>query len=108
MTEPCGASSAAAARAASGPRRELRKFPAAITRRLAARGYKIERRYVNMPTFEELWRAIERDEPIWVYQCWVVVRKTRQRVHKRAQAPTDSDAKRLEGGGEEIQGGRKP
>jgi hypothetical protein len=92
----------------SGKRRELKKFPPSLTRRLAAKGYRIERRYVNLPTVSELFAAIERQEPIWVYQCWMLVRKTRQRAHKRAQAPTDSDAKRLEGGGEEIQGGRKP
>jgi hypothetical protein len=83
-------------------RRELKKFPPAITRRLAAEGYKIERRYVNLPTIAEVFSAIERDEPIWVYQCWMIVRKTRQRAHRAREAPTGKgrDASRaLEGGG---------
>jgi hypothetical protein len=95
----------------AGKRRELRKLPPSITRRLAAKGYRIERRYVNLPTIAELWTAIERNEPIWVYQCWMIVRKTRQRAHQAREAPTEKarDASRgLEGGGEEIQGGRKP
>jgi hypothetical protein len=96
----------------SGERhRELRKFPVTLTRRLAAKGYKIERRYVNFPTMEEVWRAIERDEPLWVYQCWVISRKPRQRAHKAREAPTGKGrdaSRRQEGGGEEIQGGREP
>jgi hypothetical protein len=91
-----------------GRRRELKKFSPAITRRLAAQGYKIERRYVSLPTVAELFKAIERAEPVWVHQCWLIVRKTRKRASQSRGAPTDSDAKRPEGGGEEIQGGRKP
>jgi hypothetical protein len=92
-------------------RRELRKFPAALTKRLAREGYKIERRYVNLPTVAELFAAIERDEPIWVYQCWVIVRKTRQRARKGPQGPTGKarDASRgPEGGGMKNLGGREP
>jgi len=74
-------------------RSELKKFPAALRRRLAAEGYKIERRYVNLPSIADMFRAIERAEPIWVHQCWLIVRKTRQRARKRAQAPTEMDAK---------------
>jgi len=73
----------------NGRHRELRKFPVALTRRLAAQGYKIERRYVNFPTDAEVWAALERDEPLWVYQCWLIVKKKRQRSLKhRAQRAT--------------------
>jgi len=93
-------------------RSELKKFPAALRRRLAAEGYKIERRYVNIPTVAAVFQALALGEPIWVHQCWLISRKTRQRAHKRAQAPTEigreSFDERLEGGGEEIQGRRKP
>jgi hypothetical protein len=95
----------------SGRHRELRKFPVALTRRLAAKGYKIERRYVNFPSDWEIWSALERDEPIWVYQCWQIVRKTRQRARQARAAPTEKGrdaSRRPERGGEEIQGGRKP
>jgi len=71
---------------------ELKKFPAALRRRLAAEGYKIERKYVNLPSLADMFRAIERAEPIWVHQCWLIVRKTRQRARKRAEAPNNSDA----------------
>jgi len=94
-----------------GARRELRKFPAALTKRLAGQGYKIERRYVNLPSVAELFAAIERAEPIWVYQCWMIVRKTRQRARQARGAPTGKgrDASRaLEGEGEKIQGEGKP
>jgi len=92
-------------------RRELRKLPASITKRLAREGYKIERRYVNLPTVPELFAAIERDEPIWVYQCWVIVRKTRQRAPQAREAPTEKgrSAKNApEGGGMRNLGGREP
>jgi hypothetical protein len=71
-------------------RSELKKFPAALTRRLAAQGYKIERGYVNLPTVAELFRAIERAEPVWVYQCWLIVRKTRKRAPQAREAPTEN------------------
>jgi hypothetical protein len=93
-------------------RRELRKFPAALTKRLAREGYKIERRYVNLPTIADVFAALERDEPIWVHQCWLIVRKTRQRARQAREAPTEKgrDANRAPGGGVEevLEGGRGP
>jgi hypothetical protein len=92
-------------------RRELRKFPAALTRRLAAEGFRIERRYVNLPTIAEVFQAVERAEPIWVYQCWTIVRKTRQRARKARAAPNEKgrgDSPRQEGGGLKNLGGREP
>jgi hypothetical protein len=96
----------------TGSRRELRKFSPAIYRRLTAQGYKIERRYVNFPTVAELWSAVERDEPIWVYQCWVIVRKTRQRLKPAREAPTEKGRSPTsateEGGMNPDPGGEKP
>ena len=72
----------------------LKRFPAALRRRLSAEGLKIERGYVKIPTIAEVFTALALDEPIWVHECWLITRKTRQRAHKRAQAPTDPDAEK--------------
>jgi hypothetical protein len=95
----------------NGRRRELKKFSPAITRRLAAQGYKIVRGYAQLPTVGEIFAAIERAEPLWVYQCWLIVRKTRQRAPQARGAPTGEgrDANRaMEEGGEKNQGGEEP
>ena len=92
-------------------RRELRKFPAALSRRLAGQGYKIVRGYPQLPSVGEIFAAIERAEPIWVYQCWLIVRRTRQRAPQARAAPTGKgrDANRaMEEGGEKNQGGEEP